>query len=319
MKTFYVFIFVGLCQCCLAQYNIADTNYINTAIKISKFNSVEAIEAIQKYHLNPNYVFAFPKDSLKNYSSTSKTSYSSSPSSPSYSYSSGSHNIGQAIGSLIAAPFIAIGRALSGLFGSRSSKSTSNNVVKVDSSVFLPRVIPVYQTSLVKEMLNAQCYGEYGKLYLTMIHEQPIETSILDTLFNNLSYVFSDRLIPLALYTEDTMVLHQYEQKKIFNINSNINVAYARLNKPLLVAVYFNNKMVLDYLLKRNVNPNVITSYGYHNVFDLGAGSGIVYHEDMSLFKDKFKTYKLLDVCSDKDLKKKLRVYIRKYNKNIKH
>lgn len=288
-------------NCIYANYNEADSIYIRTTLLLEAQNDSACMYWIQTYSLDPNTIFYFPIDSIKN--ATSKSTYTSS-----YNYNthrSGLAGLGEAFAKLISAPFIALGR----IFGA-TKKATSNNPIASQATP-AKRIVPVYATNLYNEMLEKNYYGNRAKLYMFFNKKNPIQINLIDSLHSKNNVAYIDRIIALSVYISDTQSLFQLYSEKRFDPNLNISsLYYSLLNKPLLMALYNADKTLLHFLYQKQVSPKIVSASYHSNLYSLGTNSGIWEANNTKMFRKSYNTYKAIECIRDKNIKKQYKIYL---------
>lgn len=295
-----------------AQYNPADSNYISAALGFINSFEKPIIEKIHTNSLSPNKIFYVPIDSLH-----LPNKFSTSTSSNSSSYMPvRSKNIFAALAGAIVAPFVAIGKALSSISKSSSYSSSSNTTAKIDT---LPRVVPVFQSTLLVEMFRRNFYGYQASIYEELNKVEHLDISSLDSFPKDSSRLYCNKLIMLACYTADTSTLLALEQRKLFHVDSSFTDNHIKLNTPLSLASYLNDKDLLVFLMHRNVNP-FIKSETYKNyLFSLGTSSGVHYSfGDTWTFNKEYNELTMLQLSEDKIYESILKRYMKIYKKQHK-
>ena len=304
-------------SCCLfllfssihAQYNIADTNYINTSILLNFKADSLILSNIDKYSLDVNHIFFFPKDSIRYVSSSSS---SSSNNSSSYS-SGGKPSIGKAIASVISAPFIALGKIFGGLSKAGSTSKSKNNPIQKDTA---QRVIEVYPTTLMKEILDKGYYGKKAHIYRMLNQNNTLNFDQLDTFPQRRINEYANKLIAVSIFVDDTILLNQLYTKGLFHIDSSLYaVEMSIFNKPLLFAATTSNFKLLEFLMNHQVNPFIATRGFRSNFFSLGINSGVDYLSYSSKEMNIYKEVDVIKLSKNKDFVKVLKNYRKQYKK----
>ena len=172
------------------------------------------------------------------------------------------------------------------------------------------------------EKLDYMCiyhtqYGLYGKIYEALIAVSPIADPLIDSLLIQKTRLHLNALTGLACYTAYTSLLAKLEARNLFDVDSTLPIPDITLSKPILLASYFNNMVLLDFLMRRNVNPLVKSEYYEKFMFTLGPYSGITYIYTSEGFLKNYNEHSLLELTKNKETKKCLKTYIKNYKKQL--
>lgn len=308
--------FISLCFIVIfsnihAQYQLADTNYINTSILINLKNDSLFLANIKKYQLDINHVFYFPKDSIRNFSigSTSNKYYSSPY------VSSGKMSVGKAIATIISAPIIALGKILGG-FSRLNAPPSSNSFNKGVQKDSVEKVVEVYPTTLMKELLDKDYYGRNALIYNTLTYQQTLDFEHLDTFPQFMVKEYANKIINLSIYISDTNLLSYLYANKHFYVNNTMTVDNSVLNKPLLYAAYTSDFKLLHFLINHQVNPFIKTTMYNKNIYSLGLNSGVYFPSKLDTNLDMYKEIDVIKLSKNKTFIKAVSQYRKVYKKN---
>jgi hypothetical protein len=251
---------------------------------------------IQQHHLNLNHRFQMP-DRFYNYNALHKT--------PDYYSHSKPTNIIGAFAELLITPFKSLAGAADALKGRGGS-------AKADSAGTKPKIPLEPPTTLLNEMLQKDYYGWQGCVFNALLKNEPLDTS---------GFLTKDRaklIVQLALYHEDTTTLNFLEKQGWYHPDSVFSLYYWKLNRPILVAAYFQKPVLLHYLFERNVNPLVKCEYGttlFYGFYKPASGFHF-YNALPARIRDKQLTPAQL--CMDKGFRQPISDYTKAYKKSLK-